>query len=146
MPLKSHLESYFEFAQFVLKHGKRYEAQPLPKEFSRMPYHDCFKTAANLAGVGRGTYVTGIGIWNYNPMPHAWIIDSNERVIDPTWDDPEKNEYYGIVIPTDMLREELHRCKRWELLRIDGRNNTDFMERWEKAKSPASISSHPLRA
>jgi hypothetical protein len=49
-------------------------------------------------------------------MWHAWNIDENDTVIDPTWRYPERSIYRGVVIPDATLRRELAKNKVYGVL------------------------------
>ncbi len=89
--------------------------QPLPKRYQRgWPKH-CFANAAKLARRARGklTYVEGFAVrsdftWE---MHHAWTIDADRRVVDPTWDVPEDACYVGVPIPIATYNDVVRRGK-----------------------------------
>lgn len=99
--------------ELVLQHGRAYEAQPLPERYRRDVPKYCYHNAQTLAARSRGKlrYVEGyamradLGI----PMQHAWCIDEQDRVVDPTWIDPEKAEYFGV--PFDMATVRKNRTR-----------------------------------
>lgn len=53
------------------------------------------------------------------PTHHAWIVDLRGRVIDPTWAPdllPEKPDYYGVHIPTNVIIQYVFKHERSESL------------------------------
>jgi hypothetical protein len=34
-------------------------------------------------------------------MRHAWALGEDGRVVDPTWDHPADNVYFGITVPAE---------------------------------------------
>ena len=71
---------------------------------------ECFRNATNLAlrKPDLYTYVEGyaVNIWiPTSPVAHAWCIDSQNFVVDPTWE--EGTEYFGVAFRHDYLRRIL---------------------------------------
>jgi hypothetical protein len=77
----------------------------------------CFENAGQLALAG-WPYAEGyavrpsLGI----PLPHAWVLDGEGRVVDPTWEHPETCHYMGIVVPHDAYLKALVRNRVWGVL------------------------------
>jgi hypothetical protein len=95
-------------AEFLLHKGVDCQAQALPKRYSRMIPKQCFRNAAQLVQRRKGLqYCEGyflrpdIGI----PIHHAWAIDQENRVIDPTLDDPEAGEFIGYPMALAMRKQ-----------------------------------------
>lgn len=92
----------------VLAAGVDCIAQPLPLRFRRRAMKFCFANAISLARLpsGRLTYCEGyavrpdIGLRAH----HAWVIDAERRVVDPTWDRPETCSYLGVPIDLDTYK------------------------------------------
>lgn len=82
----------------LLKHGREFTAQPLPEDIERGTPRECFQNCLNIADGDTLIYCEGyalrpdLGIL----IHHAWCIDGDEMVVDPTWDDPETCLYFGI--------------------------------------------------
>lgn len=101
---------------FVLKYGKRYQAQALPKGIQRGEPKCCFGNAWALARTHPELlYVKGYAT-NLITMLHAWCCEPKGRVIDPTWQNPEKCDYYGIAFRTDFVRPYFRNRKYWGIL------------------------------
>lgn len=91
----------------VLRHGREFAGRPLPARYAQGTPKHCFYNAQTLAARSRGRlrYVEGFGITSIGlPLPHAWCIDPDERLVDPTWQTPESCYYYGVVIPMIDVR------------------------------------------
>ena len=85
---------------------------------------ECFKNAYQLSFTKNLTYCEGYAvskILNF-PVEHAWCIDNDNNVIDPTWNDGI--EYFGIpfsmeFIINQALKTSVYgvfgngRCKQW---------------------------------
>lgn len=92
--------------EFILRQGFTCEPQPLPARYSRMAAKMCFSNAGYLVKRQRKhnpalRYVEGFAMRLDFPIPihHAWAIDRDDRVIDPTWSNPETAQYIGRVVP-----------------------------------------------
>jgi hypothetical protein len=100
----------YSIARHVLKWGKEY-----PPAGGRLPVRrgaarHCFANAAQLVlrDPLRWRYVEGYGYRpGLFPMLHAWVIDPSGVVIDPTWTRPRECEYFGVEVPTELLRKFL---------------------------------------
>lgn len=84
----------------ILKHGRAYEAAPLPSTIRRGPKKECFINALRITDNDELTYCEGYGLRASVGMPihHAWCVTPNGVVVDPTWDDPEECQYFGIEL------------------------------------------------
>lgn len=79
---------YGGFEELVLDCGFEMNLAPLPLNIKRgLPrncYYNCFKLLNNNFAL---TYCKGYGLIPHLPLPfiHAWLVDHNGKVIDPTW-------------------------------------------------------------
>lgn len=90
---------------FVLREGREFQAVPLPSNIPAMQKRQCFYNCTMLAlEHPELTYVEGYGC-NMIPTMHAWCIDAQGRVVDPTWDYREGLNYYGVAFSRDYLRQ-----------------------------------------
>ena len=70
-----------------------------------MPRKQCFKNAFTLAGSNPGVlaYVEGLALTCGIPLHHAWCVDRDGNVIEPTW--PDMGEaYFGVALDIDAMR------------------------------------------
>jgi hypothetical protein len=87
--------------QALLAYGRDWNPSVVSPSWLVMgPKRNCFGNALAYA-VDRGDvyYVEGYALDRQlgMPMQHAWLVDDRGSVIDPTWDDPEENDYFGIA-------------------------------------------------
>lgn len=97
--MEKHANHGLSVHQFVLDHGRMFTITP--KSFPRTgKMKECFKNALALAIRRNLTYCEGYAI-NIIPTIHAWCIDKDGNVIDPTWENAK--EYYGVPFQTDYV-------------------------------------------
>lgn len=91
-------EEYMGVAAFLLKHGKEYTATPASFKGRRMKAKACYRNA--LLKVVKDpslTYVEGYITCFDIPIVHAWCIDKEGNVIDPTLDGKHIGmDYFGV--------------------------------------------------
>lgn len=92
---------YSSYEELVLEQGQAWEPAPLPPSIEHGVPKECFSNALLLA-VARPdlTYVEG---WATSiiPVAHAWCVDYNGLVVDPTWVDSDlERAYYGVAFDT----------------------------------------------
>jgi hypothetical protein len=90
--------------QLVLDVGRNYPAKPLPPSIKLGLKGECYLNAARLAIEMELTYVEGYASSQEVPATvlHAWCLDKEGCVIDPTWPVPGK-AYRGIPVKRDYL-------------------------------------------
>lgn len=88
---------------YLQKNGaKEFEAAKLPKEVVRGPKGECYANATQAMWHNPELGLQFAEGFAYEPntglhYQHAWCVDRNGKVVDPTWDHPEKCKYYGVV-------------------------------------------------
>lgn len=77
---------YYCIEHAVLELGKFHTSQELPKPYKYRKQKLCFQNAYQLADSTYNlTYVEGVATIGLVPVHHAWCVDGNDMVIDPTW-------------------------------------------------------------
>jgi hypothetical protein len=88
---------YINIPHFVLELGRPMgDMKPFPKNLTKGKKKECFRNAMLLAIEKNWTYCEGYAL-AVIPTHHAWVLDDDGDVIDPTWD--EGVDYYGVEIP-----------------------------------------------
>lgn len=102
---------------FTLKMGRAWPAQPLPAWVAPGPKRQCYQNAGTLAIENVGlTYVEGYAQPpGLPPVHHAWCLDTQGRVIDNTFTDPEDSQYFGVPLTAETLRQLVENLRQWGL-------------------------------
>jgi hypothetical protein len=98
--------------EFLLRNGRVWQPQPLPKRFRRRAPKACFYNARQLVLRSKAMrYCEGYCIGDHIPIlvHHAWAVDLLDRVIDPTLNSPQLYEFFGIVFDRELIRPR-ERC------------------------------------
>lgn len=90
--------------EFVLKNGNYYEINNKSFDIRYGEKGDCFKNALNFSMFKGLTYCEGYSLIRSIPMLHAWCVDKDNFVVDPTWDeDMNTGIYFGVKFPSDFV-------------------------------------------
>jgi hypothetical protein len=104
------------YPRMLLALGHSFTAQALPPTVERGTVGQCFANAGLLAVDNPElTYVEGLADCGFLPTAHAWCVDREGRVIDPTWRDCATAAYFGIAVSADALQEHLQSTGYWGL-------------------------------
>jgi hypothetical protein len=92
---------------FLMANG-RYWGVPPRSWPGRWPARQCYQNAFNAARRdrrGRLRYVEGIAM-GIIPVHHAWCVDAQDHVIDPTWPEAARGRaYFGCVFEIEDVAE-----------------------------------------
>lgn len=98
----------------------------------------CFYNSGRIAQFHHGdwTYCEGYAIsptaieCNFPlPMHHAWLIDGDGNIVDPTWE--PGGEYFGLRFSTKLHSELISGFKYWDVLYYLARNYNLADGEWE---------------
>lgn len=77
----------------------------------RQCYANCVKTVLRSPpGCEELSYAEGFAAakaGQFLPMQHAWLVDQQGSVVDPTWDDTHEHIYFGVVFKTSFVIDML---------------------------------------
>jgi hypothetical protein len=97
--------------EFVLRNGKEFVGQKLPRKYKLQPPKICFFNARQLVKRTRNLryvegyatkWINGIAVHLFH---HAWAIDPGDQVIDPTINDADQYSFYGVPFAKDDLKK-----------------------------------------
>jgi hypothetical protein len=100
---------YESYQELVLDLGSVRKAELiLPAWCQTMEAQQCYLNSYRLATENEDlTYCEGYALHSYFRVPHAWVVDQDGRIIDPTWTglaEPQTHAYYaGVKFDTDFL-------------------------------------------
>jgi hypothetical protein len=101
--------------------GAFYSPAPLPEDIDRLPAGLCRENAALLVAFRPDLQnVSGFAVAKDSPRRHAWTIDTDGRVIDPTWASIPigvGSAYFGVVGPSSLVGAINRRVARGRVCR-----------------------------
>jgi hypothetical protein len=110
------------FATFTLQHGREWQSQSLPSIYHPGVPRACFANVqailfSKLGKRERLVYVEGYACAGNLSFPfptaHAWLVDPEGRVIDPTWEDPAESTYFGVPFNADYVLQTIRSARRF---------------------------------
>lgn len=109
---------HLSLESFVLAEGRFFRAGPSswPGEFGDTGH--CFENAMWRALRDEIRYVEGFAVAPAVAVPvlHAWCVDRDGVVVDPTWAYHNNAAYYGVEIDVDVAWDVLLSLGRWGVL------------------------------
>lgn len=106
--------------KFLLANGQSFETTPHTWDGPRMEQGMCFMNATHMALANESyTYCEGLVTVYGVCIDHAWVIDRNNKVIDPTIvKEPNERigEYFGVAFDKDYLRKSIQKNNVYGLL------------------------------
>jgi hypothetical protein len=111
-------EKYISIFDFILQNGQ--ECFPQEFNFELYPHvprtkRECFRNAYHLAEMHDLIYVEGIAN-DIIPVQHAWCVDINCNVIDPTWDHPETCSYFGVLFDLSFVSKTIFKRRMFGVI------------------------------
>lgn len=95
--------AYGSLAELLLERGRLFAAAELPFGERRLPPRQCYANAFAMASVradlvyAEGYAVCDVGDGALLHFQHAWCVDPDGVVVDPTWDTPGE-AYLGLPL------------------------------------------------
>jgi hypothetical protein len=94
------------FESIVLHLGRPWTAKRRPSCLRKMRDKMCYRNSWRVMIERPGLrycegYAMSAGLMI--PVEHAWCVDQDDNVVDPTWREPQHAAYYGVEIPEDVL-------------------------------------------
>lgn len=119
----SHLENIAEICdkhtrggnmwRFILDNGFTFNASALPNEYEHRTQKECFKNCTHLMIEDSSLiYCEGFA-HNIIPVHHAWCVDQDGNVVDPTWKEPENCIYHGVPFKYDFVMEAADKAQSY---------------------------------
>jgi hypothetical protein len=100
-----------KFDLWLTEHGCQYEVDEKTYRGRRMEMRQCFANSSRLAIKDRSlTYCEGYISVHGIPIHHAWVIDKNDKVRDPTLKLDKTmpvREYFGVPFTVEYLTKVL---------------------------------------
>ncbi len=104
------------FAGFVLEAGRAFKIPEKRIDCPRGIIKQCFANAGRLAMSDPDLiYCEGFALGRVIPVHHAWCVDIDGNVIEPTWREVG-GDYYGIPFDSDFLNDTVARTGHWGLI------------------------------
>lgn len=108
---------FYGAEDFLLRFGRAWPAPKLPRKltgFKRGRMGHCFHNAYALvdAQPHRFRYCEGYAM-KIIPVIHAWVIDVDGNVVDPTWKQQEDSRYFGVIYNFDYVRKAVSEAKHY---------------------------------
>lgn len=105
---------------FIVENGrfwtpKAYDPLPRFAAFPKQCFSNCRKLLSRFERSVRNRYfyVEGYaasGALNFPfAVHHAWLVNEEGHVVDPTWNSPETSSYFGVPFKTDYLLKKTRR-------------------------------------
>ena len=118
---------YHSKQEFIVRHGRLFPPKPFPAKYRKWMrgLHGCFENSLELAvESGELAYVEGFalpasGLPHLSPRAtaHVWCVDSDGKVVDPTWSGIlAGSEYCGLSLDKRPLYELHQKGKPFGLL------------------------------
>ena len=105
--------------RLILENGLPFLTMSKPSPFKGEP-KSCYQNCTSaLLKYPELSYCEGFAISKEVSftIAHAWLIDNNSQVIDPTWnEDYTESTYFGVVFTNDFVRKIALKTKHYGIL------------------------------
>lgn len=139
---QARLTDWYGSHDLLAQLGQEFTGRPLPDVVEPGEPQRCFGNAYRLARrITNLRYVEGVATRHgvlAIPIAHAWCIDENDQVWDPTWTGRDGTthgaDYLGVVIPLEEVHAALQRNEfHWSVFESDWRGDFEFLRtRWRE--------------
>ncbi len=102
-----------QFAAYLSKYGQEWKPGKLPKGVPMGEPKSCFMNASRLVldDPDKYSYCEGIayahGVPQHLGFLHAWAVTKSGKVVDNTWEHPEKAVYFGVKYDYEKYMKHL---------------------------------------
>jgi hypothetical protein len=100
---------------YVAAYGQEFTSAPLPAGVEKGPDNQCYRNASLLVMEDKSLdFAEGFAEADGLPglaFQHAWAVKADGTVVDPTWKNPEKSKYFGVVYKRDAYLKHLYKSK-----------------------------------
>jgi hypothetical protein len=123
--------------EFVLEFGQPF---PFAKRDRLGKPKMCFKNAFGQMFRAGFEYVEGFAMsrtYEGFTFHHAWTFDKSDptRALEATLRDPANYQFFGVVLPSDMVLEEVVKQKVYGVLDTGRGPNIDFMNAYRRRRA-----------
>ncbi len=104
---------FHPFLRLLLDHGRLMTAKQHAVT-GTMRMGGCYRNATETMMSGEGLhYCEGIALKRgLIPLNHAWLVDADGQVVDPTWKELD-TEYLGLIFKDEFVFEMLDKMGHW---------------------------------
>ncbi|MDG6107624.1 hypothetical protein Daura_22980 [Dactylosporangium aurantiacum] len=110
-PVETRTWRFRSFEALLLQHGRIFTA-PATEHAADFRGRNgrCYHNAAELSDASGHAYVEGVA--GASPFPvgvqHAWCVDRNSQVLEPTWPTDQPRIYFGMPVTAAFRRTVSH--------------------------------------
>lgn len=136
---------YFCLEDFVLKNGLQFnKIIAFPPDLKRGRIGSCHQNAYNIASNNSKEYFycEGYATTNNFVCLHAWVVNKELEVIDPTWKDGIN--YYGIIFRFPYVADSMTKARKFISIIDNYENNYSLLKMSKKQLSQHTIQAEVL--
>lgn len=115
-----------DVTRYVAAYGQEFKPSKLPPDVERGTPRECYKNASLLVMQRPDlTYAEGFArnkATGELTFQHAWAVDHEGNVVDPTWDNPEESQYFGVKYDRAAYLKYLYKAKIYGVLGSTDKN------------------------